>query len=399
MCIDFGWDRDGDSLAMISINSTTLFLWDSNTHRKHQLDSGLRDPLSCVLWSRNGHTLAIATAKGNLCIYNHATSRRIQILGKHSKAIICGMWNSENLLALGSEDRSISISNIEGDTLRIITLRAEPSLILFSEMKIRRKISGRKYKPDNPVELAFQTSYGNIVSYECIKVHELGSLPETVAVVHIEDDETIEKLAWSEDGQLLGSSHELRINNVQVFLWKTDMEPSFLSIGPSHLAVGMNNRAWFYDLGDNSPELSHTKPNSSLEPPKLLFDKEYLGNISNICLNTEYASVLFEGRIFLHQIDMGNSNEIDNNEVKLFSRRNRTLQNNQSLANQRVNDTATQIPQFPAGAMGGLWEMMPSDGHIFIIYDSKMIHTYVARVEYGQKWMMMMDDDDDDDKL
>lgn len=75
MCVDFGWDRDGDSLAIISINSTTLFLWDSNTHRKHQLDSGLRDPLSCVLWSRNGHTLAIATAKGNLCIYNHATSR------------------------------------------------------------------------------------------------------------------------------------------------------------------------------------------------------------------------------------------------------------------------------------------------------------------------------------
>lgn len=80
------------------------------------------------------------------------------------------------------------------------------------------------------------------------------------------------------------------------------MEPSFLSIGPSHLAVGMNNRAWFYDLGNNNPELSHAKPDSSLQPPKFLFDKEYLGNISNISLNTEYASVLFEGQIFLHQV-------------------------------------------------------------------------------------------------
>lgn len=83
---------------------------------------------------------------------------------------------------------------------------------------------------------------------------------------------------------------------------ETDMEPSFLSIGPSHLAVGMNNRAWFYDLSDNNPELSDARAKSSLRPPKLLFDKEYLGNISSICLNTEYASVLFEGRIFLHQV-------------------------------------------------------------------------------------------------
>lgn len=78
--MDFGWDRDGDILAIISLNSTTLFLWDSNTHRKHHLDCGLRDPLSCVLWSKNGHTLAVATAKGNVCIYNHSTSRFVIII-------------------------------------------------------------------------------------------------------------------------------------------------------------------------------------------------------------------------------------------------------------------------------------------------------------------------------
>lgn len=30
-----------------------------------------------------------------------------------------------------------------------------------------------------------------------------------------------------------------------------DVEPSFIGIGPYHLAVGMNNRAWFYLLGDH----------------------------------------------------------------------------------------------------------------------------------------------------
>ena len=34
-----------------------------------------------------------------------------------------------------------------------------------------------------------------------------------------------------------------------------DVEPSFLGIGPYHLAVGMNNRAWFYLLGDNGEYL------------------------------------------------------------------------------------------------------------------------------------------------
>ena len=29
-----------------------------------------------------------------------------------------------------------------------------------------------------------------------------------------------------------------------------DVEPSFVGIGPYHLAVGMNNRAWFYLLTD-----------------------------------------------------------------------------------------------------------------------------------------------------
>jgi hypothetical protein len=42
------------------------------------------------------------------------------------QAITCGAWSEGGLLALGSEDRSMSISNIDGDTLRVATLRAEP---------------------------------------------------------------------------------------------------------------------------------------------------------------------------------------------------------------------------------------------------------------------------------
>lgn len=68
--------------------------------------------------------------------------RRIPILGKHSKAIICGMWTSDNLLALGSEDKTISISNIEGDTLKTISLQGEPSMMAFTELKLDERSHG-----------------------------------------------------------------------------------------------------------------------------------------------------------------------------------------------------------------------------------------------------------------
>jgi WD repeat-containing protein 19 len=50
----------------------------------------------------------------------------------------------------------------------------------------------------------------------------------------------------------------------------------------------MNNRVWFYALEENSA--------------KLLHDQEYLGTVSSMHLNAEYASVLFEGRLQLHLV-------------------------------------------------------------------------------------------------
>lgn len=181
ICCGLGWDSDGDLLAMISSEAPLIVLWDANTGRKHQVDSGLRDTLSCLLWSKTNPILAIGSTKGNLTIYNHSSVKRIPILGKHSKRIVCGGWSQEGLLALGSEDKSLSINNAEGDTLRIINLRAEPSHVQFSEMKLDERLGGENtvsvivghktlflynlHDPDNPVELAFQNRYGSLITY------------------------------------------------------------------------------------------------------------------------------------------------------------------------------------------------------------------------------------------
>lgn len=42
MCTGMGWDRDGDTLAVINDKNGVVTLWDANTMRTSQLDSGLR---------------------------------------------------------------------------------------------------------------------------------------------------------------------------------------------------------------------------------------------------------------------------------------------------------------------------------------------------------------------
>ena len=62
--------------------------------------------------------------------------RKIPILGKHTKRITCGAWSKGGLLALGSDDKTISVSNADGDTIRQSSLRDTPSDVHFSEMKM-----------------------------------------------------------------------------------------------------------------------------------------------------------------------------------------------------------------------------------------------------------------------
>lgn len=85
-----------------------------------------------------------------------------------------------------------------------------------------------------------------------------------------------------------------------------EIEPTFLALGPYHLALGMNNRAYFYLLGDASVEF--------------LKDKEYLGAVKDIQLNGDYCAVRFDGKILLHVLEgEGHDGEVsEDRESKLF---------------------------------------------------------------------------------
>ncbi|KAH0821114.1 hypothetical protein GEV33_001677 [Tenebrio molitor] len=74
LCTGFGWDSDGDLLAIIC-QSPQLILWDANTQKKIQIDVRLKDQMSCLIWAKTSPMLAVGTVKGNVSIYNHNTSK------------------------------------------------------------------------------------------------------------------------------------------------------------------------------------------------------------------------------------------------------------------------------------------------------------------------------------
>lgn len=358
-------------------------------------------------------------------------------------------------------DGYILVGFSEGYLISISTHVKEVGKEIFQSKNHKEKLS----------DVALSMAVGRVATCgdNNIKVHEISSLPETLTVVNIDDDTGVEKLAWSEDGQLLAAT--TTYGSVLIYLSKlpmlasaysnyicvltslsqitiysyssnknkpaeevtleTDLEPSFLCIGPFHLAVGMNNRIWFYDL-EISREEDLQIP--MLKTPKLLYDREYLGNVSSVCLNTECASVLFDGRIYLHQIESLSNQEKFTQDVRIFPMENENCKivshwmsseflvyatdnghiryfcledwklatdfqhkeciksihpnqdgvkcvfmdsKNDGYLYNPVNDTTLKIPNFPAGTEGVLWEVMHTERHIFVVYDSNTVYTYI----------------------
>ncbi|XP_018332353.1 WD repeat-containing protein 19 isoform X2 [Agrilus planipennis] len=534
LCTAFEWNFTGDLIGIVS-QSTQLILWDANLEKKYIVELNLKDVMTCIFWERNSQMVAIGSKKGNVCLYDHTTSKCTPIIGKHSKEITCGGWNADKILILGSEDKTLSLSNADGDTLKIISLRAEPANVQFSEMKVDKRIGGENtislivgkrtlylyslFDTENPIELEFQQHYGNIVSYKwfgdgyillgfalgyfiaisthikevgrelfqvknyknslndialckrmgkvascgdnIIKIHDLNSLQETSSLLTLPHESELDKIVWSDDGKLLAVS---TINgSVNVYVLNVPMltsvfgtkilvlsnlsevnlynfcgnkkklipmpipletEPSIIAVGPYHFITAINNKAWFYDL---------TKQPCSDTVPLLLRTKEYLSTITSVNINSEYASILFDGRIELHLIEqleveyknreaisLPDANSIskitcqvlttdfliygtDNGQIVFFHIEDWTVLTTythsvgisqifsdptgtkiviidlQSLGYfyNAVNGNFMSIPDWPSKTLGVVWDSSLLDKNVFIIFDENSIFPYI----------------------
>jgi len=66
-----------------------------------------------------------------------------------------------------------------------------------------------------------------------------------------------------------------------------------VALGPFHVAVGMNNRVWYYRCDGSSRELVN--------------EREYLSTVDSVQLNHAFAAVLCEGRVHMHPLEAGAS--------------------------------------------------------------------------------------------
>ncbi|XP_045429329.1 WD repeat-containing protein 19 isoform X2 [Pipistrellus kuhlii] len=289
----------------------------------------------------------------------------------------------------------------------------------------------------------------------CIKIHDLAELKDMYAIINLDDEiKGLSNLSWTDDGQLLALSTQR--GSLHVFLTKlpilgdacstriayltsllevtvanpvegelpitvsVDVEPNFVAVGLYHLAVGMNNRAWFYVLGENGV--------------KKLKDVEYLGTVASVCLHSDYAAALFEGKVQLHLIESELLDTQEERETRLFPAVDDKcrilchaltgdfliygtdtgviqyfyIENWQFVNDYRhpvsvkkifpdpngttlvfidekcdgfvycpVNDATYEIPDFSPTIKGVLWENWPLDKGVFIAYDDDKAYTYV----------------------
>ncbi|GAB0091086.1 WD repeat-containing protein 19 [Sergentomyia squamirostris] len=418
LCCGFGWDADGDLLGAICMGTSQLLLWDANTQKKQLVDIGLRDTPTCIMWAKQSQLVAVGTTRGNLAIYSNQTTRRIPVLGKHAKRISCGVWSKENILALGSDDKTLSLSNDEGDSLRVVQLRDLPSDMHFAEMKTDERVPGENTisvilgkrtlylyhlpEPDSPTELGFQQRYGSLLQHKwfgdgyillgfslghvvaisthprevgqelwqvknhrdaltglavsstlrmvascgdnTIKVHAMGNLQETAKILQLPDHTAARGIDWSADGQLLAVTtaqgglcvfvtqlHSLSavctprvallssLAEVTIYscnpervksppaVVNLEVEPSFIGLGPKHLACGMNNHVWFYDLG-----------RSLRDGALLLGDREYMSEVKVVQLTADFCGVLCGRHAMLHPIESTPSENTERREPRQF---------------------------------------------------------------------------------
>lgn len=172
------------SVAILQTGVERVAIWETISRSVYYIDTGLKEP-TWLGWSKMGPQLAIGSAKGSLVLYSKDSRRKVPIAAKHAQAILCGDWSRDNKLALGGADNVLTISSPEGDTLEQSDLKYTPRAVQFATQKsdarapkdasadttVSVNMGGRTVllyslrTGEHPVELAFQSRYGRIVTY------------------------------------------------------------------------------------------------------------------------------------------------------------------------------------------------------------------------------------------
>lgn len=66
--------------------------------------------------TKRSSAIAVATAKGNLQLFSIRDKRTTPLVGKHTKKAVCMAWSAGNVLAIASQDKTVSVQQRPRET-------------------------------------------------------------------------------------------------------------------------------------------------------------------------------------------------------------------------------------------------------------------------------------------
>jgi WD repeat-containing protein 19 len=179
------FDCEGDTLAVIQDQCSIATV--NNLYTKKtidiEIDKSNKDKPTCIRWAKNHPTLSIGTEKGLIYYYNKKSDKIYPVSLNHTKAVISADWNDEGNLVTGDENKSLSVTNRVGEPLlQNAVLKADPKMVKWARQKtsesknsfttISTVLNNKTIliydvkKKSNPIELALDSDYGDIVTYQ-----------------------------------------------------------------------------------------------------------------------------------------------------------------------------------------------------------------------------------------
>ena len=135
------WDKEGESVAILQKDNTSVVVWTIATKNYNDIElssgTGSKERGSWIKWSKTHPMLAIGTEKGSIYFFDKKTQRRIPNLGKHGKKVISGDWNEQGYLITSAEDKLVTVSDHSGKTLQSIQLPGKSALRELAWTKIK----------------------------------------------------------------------------------------------------------------------------------------------------------------------------------------------------------------------------------------------------------------------
>ncbi|CAD8104509.1 unnamed protein product [Paramecium primaurelia] len=180
------WDKDSEFICIVQDGLNYVNLWAPFTNNptliQIELDN-VKAKVSYARWSKSHGILAIGSDKGGVLFYTKKQAKKLPTMGKHSKKIISGDWNNEGYLITSGEDKFLTVSNYNAETIfESIPVKAEAKNVLWSISKtdskeqIQRTVTaiiqqktiimfelGKNHKM--PDEFVFENKYGKIIDY------------------------------------------------------------------------------------------------------------------------------------------------------------------------------------------------------------------------------------------